>query len=93
MDLCEKSTKKDKRIAKAPLGDVNPAALLAFSGGASAFNVAGIPIDRDARVAEAGLDWQVNDDMTLGVSCAGQIGERAQVHEIKGSFNWRLETH
>jgi fibronectin-binding autotransporter adhesin len=73
-------------------GDVNPSALLAFSGGASAFTVAGVPIDRDALVAEAGLDWQIGKDMTLGVSYAGQIGQRAQNHALKGSFNWRFET-
>ncbi|EIM30132.1 autotransporter family protein [Microvirga lotononidis] len=71
-------------------GDVEPAALLAFSGGASAFTVAGIPIDRNALVAEAGLDWQVNEDMTLGVSYSGQIGSRAQEHALKGDFTWRF---
>jgi hypothetical protein len=39
-------------------GDVNPSALLAFSDGASAFTVSGTPIDRNALVAEANLDWQ-----------------------------------
>jgi outer membrane autotransporter protein len=66
-------------------GNVNPSALLAFSGGVSAFSVAGIPIDRDALVAKVGLDWQIDADMTLGVSYAGQIGERAQEHAVKGS--------
>ena len=73
-------------------GDVNPSALVAFSGGVSSFDVAGVPIDRDALVAEAGLDWQIGNDMTLGVSYAGQIGERAQVHAVKGNFTWRFET-
>ncbi len=73
-------------------GDGNPTALLAFSGGASAFNVAGIPIDRDALLAEAGLDWQIDKTMMLGVSYSGQIGERAQEHAIKGNFTWRFET-
>jgi len=31
-------------------------------------------------------------DMTLGVSYSGQIGERAQAHAVRGSFNWRFET-
>lgn len=73
-------------------GDVDPSALLAFSGGASAFMVAGIPVDRDALVAEAGLDWQMGRDMTLGVSYAGQIGQRAQAHAMKGNFTWRFDT-
>jgi len=73
-------------------GDVHPSALLAFSGGASAFEVSGIPVDRNALVAEAGLDWQIDESMTLGVSYAGQIGERAQEHAVKGTFSWRFET-
>jgi outer membrane autotransporter protein len=73
-------------------GDVNPSALLAFGGGASAFTVSGIPIDRNAFVAEAGLDWKINKDMTLGVSYSGQIGSRAQEHAVKGSFTWQFET-
>jgi fibronectin-binding autotransporter adhesin len=73
-------------------GDVNPTALLAFSGAASAFDIAGIPINRDALVAEAGLDWQIGEDMTLGVSYAGQIGRRAQEHAVKANFSWRFET-
>ncbi|WP_230534585.1 autotransporter outer membrane beta-barrel domain-containing protein, partial [Microvirga roseola] len=71
-------------------GDFEPAALLAFSGGASAFAVSSVPLDRDALVAEAGLDWQINRDMALGVSYSGQIGARAQEHAVKGSFTWRF---
>ncbi len=71
-------------------GDVHPAAQLAFSGGASAFNVTGVPIDRDALVAEAGLDWQIDERMMLGVSYSGQIGERAQDHAVKANFSWRF---
>ncbi|WP_414475563.1 autotransporter-associated beta strand repeat-containing protein [Microvirga sp. M2] len=71
-------------------GNVNPSALLAFADSASAFTVAGIPVDRDALVAEAGLDWQITPAMTLGVSYAGQIGRRAQDHALKGTFNWRF---
>ncbi|WP_154661071.1 autotransporter domain-containing protein [Microvirga lotononidis] len=73
-------------------GDVEPEALLAFSGGATAFTVAGTPIDRNALVAEAGLDWQITPDMTLGAAYVGQIGERAQEHALKGNFTWRFET-
>lgn len=73
-------------------GDVNPTALLAFAGGASSFAVAGTPVDRDALVAEAGLDWQASRDISLGVSYEGQVGSRAQEHTVKGSFIWRFGT-
>ncbi|HEV2564924.1 MAG TPA: autotransporter outer membrane beta-barrel domain-containing protein, partial [Microvirga sp.] len=74
-------------------GDVEPQMLLAFAGGASAFTVAGVPIDRDALVAEAGLDWQASDALSLGVSYSGQISERAQDHALKGNLTWRFSTH
>ncbi|MBO1907713.1 autotransporter domain-containing protein [Microvirga sp. 3-52] len=74
-------------------GDVEPHALLAFAGGASAFTVAGAPIDRDALVAEASLDWQTSDTITLGVAYSGQIGERAQEHALKGNLTWHFNSY
>ncbi|MBF9233313.1 autotransporter outer membrane beta-barrel domain-containing protein [Microvirga alba] len=71
-------------------GDVSPNALLAFGGGASAFTVTGTPVDRNALVAEAGLDWQVTRAVTLGAAYQGQIGNRAQEHALKGNFIWRF---
>jgi outer membrane autotransporter protein len=71
-------------------GDIRPAALVAFSGGVSGFSVSGTPIDRNTLVAEAGLDWQINKDITLGVLYSGQIGSRAQDHAVKGNFTWRF---
>ncbi|WP_414474407.1 autotransporter domain-containing protein [Microvirga sp. M2] len=69
-------------------GDVNPAALMAFAGGSSAFTVAGTPVDRDALVAEAGLEWQASQAVSLGVAYQGQIGSQAQEHALKGNFIW-----
>lgn len=71
-------------------GDVVPAALLAFATGSSQFSVAGVPIDRHALVAEAGLDWKVTRDVSLGVSYAGQIGDRARDNGVRGNFLWKF---
>ncbi|MCB8819381.1 autotransporter domain-containing protein [Microvirga rosea] len=73
-------------------GDIEPEALLAFRDGASAFTVSGTPLDRNALVAEAGLEWQPSDAIMLGVSYSGQIGSKAQEHAIKGNFVWKFET-
>ncbi len=67
--------------------------LLAFAGEASAFTVAGAPIDRDALVAEAGLDWQASEAISLGVAYSGQIGSRAQDHALKGNLVWRFSSY
>ncbi|MFH6785748.1 MULTISPECIES: autotransporter serine protease [Methylobacterium] len=71
-------------------GDVVPKALLAFGAGQTGFLVAGVPINRDAVVAQAGIDWAVSSAATLGVSYTGQAGERAQDHAVKGNFTYRF---
>ncbi|MFE1600043.1 autotransporter domain-containing protein [Methylobacterium sp. ID0610] len=70
-------------------GDVIPTALVAFGTGPS-FVTAGLPISRDALVAQAGLDLQVSSSTTLGVSYTGQVGTRAEDHAVKGSFTYRF---
>jgi len=67
-------------------GDVEPHALMAFQDGTAAFSVTGAPIDRNALVAEAGLDWQATGDVSLSVSYRSQIGTHVQSHGLTGSF-------
>jgi outer membrane autotransporter protein len=71
-------------------GDVVPKALLAFGATGPTFLTAGIPIDRDALVAEAGLDLRVSASATLGVAYTGQVGGRAEDHAVKGNFTHRF---
>ena len=75
---------------RAAFGDVSPRALLAFAGGGSQFGVTGVPIDRNAFVAEAGIDWKVAPNIVVGVSYAGQIGNRANDNGVRGNFVWRF---
>ncbi|WP_292520581.1 autotransporter domain-containing protein [Mesorhizobium sp.] len=53
-------------------GDTTPHSTQAFAGGA-AFVVAGVPIAEDAAVIEAGLDLNLTDASTFGVSYNGQF--------------------
>ncbi|WP_436095183.1 autotransporter outer membrane beta-barrel domain-containing protein [Bosea sp. LjRoot237] len=64
-------------------GDVNPKAVLAFAG-SNPFSIAGLPIARDAVLAEAGLDLVLGANATLGASYAGLLAEDAQDHVFKG---------
>ncbi|MBF9233063.1 autotransporter outer membrane beta-barrel domain-containing protein [Microvirga alba] len=75
---------------RAAYGDVAPSALQAFAGGTSAFAVSGVPVDRNALVAEAGLDWQATSNLSLGVAYTGQIGSQAQDHAVKGNLTWKF---
>ncbi|WP_342107440.1 autotransporter domain-containing protein [Methylobacterium sp. SI9] len=71
-------------------GDVVPTALLRFGAGGPAFLSGGVPIDRDALVAQVGLDLAVAPNASLGVSYTGQTGARAQDQAVKGSFTLRF---
>jgi outer membrane autotransporter protein len=65
-------------------GDVVPSVLLAFQGGAQGFSTAGVPIDRDAFVAEVGIDYAVSSSVRVGLSASSQIGSRASDYAFKG---------
>ncbi|MBV9519579.1 MAG: autotransporter domain-containing protein [Hyphomicrobiales bacterium] len=69
-------------------GDVVPSVLLAFQGGAQAFSGAGVPIDRDAFVAEAGVNYALTSMLTVGLSYSGQFGQRATANAFKGRVDW-----
>ena len=68
-------------------GDVIPSTLLAFQGGAQGFRVAGVPIDRNAFVAEVGIDYAVTSMLSVGVSYSGQYGQRAMDNAVKAHLN------
>lgn len=71
-------------------GDVVPTALLAFGAGGPAFLSAGVPIARDALVAQVGLDLAVAPDASLGMAYTGQTGARAQDQAVTGRFTLRF---
>ncbi|MGU3560087.1 autotransporter domain-containing protein [Methylobacterium radiotolerans] len=71
-------------------GDVVPTALLAFGAGGPAFLSAGVPIDRDALVAQVGLELAVTPDASLGVAYTGQTGARARDQAVTGGFTLRF---
>jgi fibronectin-binding autotransporter adhesin len=70
-------------------GDVSQTANVAFGGG-NAFTVGGVPIAKDAAVLEAGLDFAIRRDLTLGVSYSGQVGDGVGDHGVKASLLWKF---
>jgi outer membrane autotransporter protein len=66
-------------------GDTTPFATLAFPGGA-AFSVAGVSIAKDAAILEAGLDFAVSRNATLGISYTGQGGSGITQNGFKADF-------
>jgi outer membrane autotransporter protein len=71
-------------------GNVTPAAALTFQTLGTSFNVAGVPLGRDAAVVDAGFDVHVAPQATLGLSYFGKIAEHAQDHSVKGTFAYRF---
>ncbi|MBV9589077.1 MAG: autotransporter domain-containing protein, partial [Hyphomicrobiales bacterium] len=71
-------------------GDVVPSVLLGFQGGAQAFSASGVPIDRDAFVAEAGVNYAVSSMFSVGLSYSGQFGQRATDNAFKGRVDLRF---
>jgi fibronectin-binding autotransporter adhesin len=67
-------------------GDVTPAISQAFTG-SSAFTIAGAPIARDSAVIEAGLDFAITPQATLGLSYHGQVGSKASDHGVRADLN------
>jgi outer membrane autotransporter protein len=66
-------------------GNATPKTQLAFAGG-EAFTVAGVPIAKNAAVLDAGLDFAIGKNTTLGASYNGQLGSRANDHSARATL-------
>ncbi|KRE08000.1 hypothetical protein ASE63_21960 [Bosea sp. Root381] len=68
-------------------GDTIPLSTMRFAGGGDAFSIGGIPIMRNAAVIEAGLDYAVTPNATLGVSYGGQFGSGVSDQSARVNVN------
>jgi len=71
-------------------GDVKPSVTQAFAASFTSFTVAGVPIARDALVAETSLDYAVSDRISLGIAYAGELAHRSTDNTIKGKAEIRF---
>ncbi|KRE23808.1 hypothetical protein ASE66_00610 [Bosea sp. Root483D1] len=62
----------------------------AFALGTTPAQVFAAPIDREALVAEAGLDWRISSSTALGLTYSAAIGERSRDHALKGRVEMRF---
>ncbi|WP_197425061.1 autotransporter domain-containing protein [Bordetella sp. N] len=70
-------------------GDVESKSKLSFDAG-QAFTVAGVPIARDAALAELGADVAVGRNATLGLNYAGQFSNGSREHSATMLARWRF---
>jgi len=68
-------------------GDVDISTRNAFVTGGDAFTVSGTPIDKDTALLEAGLDFVITPQTTLGISYSGQVGSDAYQHGGNARFS------
>jgi len=71
-------------------GDVTPTAALAFQSNGIGFDVAGVPIARDAALVDAGFDLRVSPWAKLGLSYSGELAANARDNAVKGNFTWNF---
>ncbi|HEV2510987.1 autotransporter domain-containing protein [Bosea sp. (in: a-proteobacteria)] len=71
-------------------GDLTAQAKTAFVAGTTPAAVFAAPIDREALVAEAGLDWRISQATALGLTYSAAIGERSRDHALKGRVEMRF---
>ena len=69
-------------------GDVTPTSTLAFASAPSVpFAIAGASIARDALAIEAGVDWRLTRQATIGAFYSGLLGARDEDNAIKGKLD------
>lgn len=70
-------------------GDISPQSMFALAGSAD-FDIAGVPVGRDALLMEAGLKAALSDEVTLAVNYSGQTGDGVEDHGVRGNltFTW-----
>jgi fibronectin-binding autotransporter adhesin len=71
-------------------GELTPQARTVFVAGTTPATVFAAPIDREALVAEAGLDWRLTQATALGLTYSAAIGERSRDHALKGRVEMRF---
>jgi fibronectin-binding autotransporter adhesin len=69
-------------------GDDSPTSDLAFQNASpAAFTVSGAPFDRNTAILEAGVDLNLSDSATLGISYNATLGDRGQSQSVQASFH------
>jgi fibronectin-binding autotransporter adhesin len=71
-------------------GELTPQARTAFVAGTTPAAVFAARIDREALVAEAGLDWRISQATALGLTYSAAIGERSRDDALKGRIEMRF---
>ena len=70
------------------IGPVTPAAALLFESNGAPFDVAGVPLARDAALVQAGFALHLTAQATVDIAYFGNLAPHAQDNSVKGNLNW-----
>lgn len=68
---------------------IQPSAQLRFTGG-NAFAIDGLAPERDSLLLQAGLQLNLRQNTSLGLSYQGQLAKRTTDHTVKADFTYRF---
>ena len=68
--------------------DVTPGAALSFASTGIGFGITGVPLAEDSLLVEAGLDFALSHNATLGASYSGQLADDVSDNAVKGRLTW-----
>ncbi|OYX71880.1 MAG: hypothetical protein B7Y95_12015 [Rhizobiales bacterium 32-66-11] len=68
-------------------GDTDPTSTMLFQGGATPFQVSGVPIAEDALMLGAGLSYQLSNVAALSVNYTGQLASNATQNAFTAQFS------
>ncbi len=68
-------------------GEYVPLSIGSFAAGSTAFAASGLSIGRDLALIEAGVDFQLSSNTTLGVAYQGQFGSGFTQNGLHANFN------
>lgn len=71
-------------------GNTLPESTQGFSAGGAVFTVSGPPIARNSAVLEAGLDYRLMSNTTLGIAYSGQLASGAHDHGMRAHLEIRF---
>jgi outer membrane autotransporter protein len=71
-------------------GDVIPSSTASFEAGSDMFTTAGNSIARDTALLEAGLDFAVSENATLGIAYQGQFGSGLTQNGLNANFSMKF---
>lgn len=71
-------------------GDVTPETTMRFAGGGDAFSISGASLSRNAALIEAGLDYALTANATLGLTYDGQFSSDTSDQSVKANFSLKF---